>query len=183
MVTRNLAHPFTINQSSFGRYLNLSHKNIQTTAGNVLCKSQSYVIEPSLLRKSQMLKSSNISSYIERYCSFGQPDIDNRHIDTLVNDAELIITHADKGNIWVLQNTTNYVNECWRQLSNTQFYCKLSPSQHKTNVARCIIKLCKSMLEKGVLTSQEYRRLIFPPGEFRPRQFYILPKTHKDPHK
>ncbi len=43
-------------------------------------------------------------------------------IDRLISNPEIIIKPADKGNGIVIQNTTDYIAEALKQLSDIRFY-------------------------------------------------------------
>jgi len=97
-------------------------------------------------------------------------------IALLDDNPEIIIKPADKGGCIVIQNTTDYIAECLRQLSDTTFYepqtIDLTPT-HNQLVSEKVESLCN----KDAISAEVADYLVFS----RPCTacFYTLPKIHK----
>ena len=93
-------------------------------------------------------------------------------IKKLFNNPHIIIKPADKGSAVVIQNTTDYISEIDRQLSNTKFYKQLdhnSTQQHNVEVTNLLTEM---------LSVDEIDETCCIPMQPQPR-FYTRPKFHK----
>ena len=89
---------------------------------------------------------------------------EKRSIKNLFNDRTITIKPADKGGAVVIQNTTDYIKEAERQLSNENFYKKVTVdlTDHHTT---------------GEISSKVRNKLVG--GTRKTPQLYLLPKIHK----
>uniref|UniRef100_A0A803SUQ2 Reverse transcriptase domain-containing protein n=1 Tax=Anolis carolinensis TaxID=28377 RepID=A0A803SUQ2_ANOCA len=100
-------------------------------------------------------------------------------IKRLANMPEYTWKPADKGGAIVLLNTTDYIKEAERQLTNEHFYRTLN--KDPVDKIRSIIRtVCSEGLALGYISIQTHEFLIkqFP----RTPLFYMLPKIHKGIH-
>ena len=94
----------------------------------------------------------------------------------LSENPEIVIKKADKGSAVVVMNTTDYLREGYRQLSDPKFYTKLgydSTEEVATNVTNTLTK----MKEKGLISDKNFEHL--KPDHCTEARFYMLPKIHK----
>ena len=94
----------------------------------------------------------------------------------LSQNPEIVIKKADKGSAVVVMNTTHYLREGYRQLSDSKFYTKLGhdcTDQVATNVTKTLTK----MREKGLISDKNFEHL--NPANCTEARFYMLPKIHK----
>ncbi|KAL2094171.1 hypothetical protein ACEWY4_011483 [Coilia grayii] len=100
-------------------------------------------------------------------------------IKSLSRNQQLVIKPADKGGQIVMQDRCFYLQEAYRQLSDTTYYTPLSePLQPSTQVE---IRNCiNDMYDRKIISSKQ-RFYLYGPEEPRMRQFYLLPKIHKSP--
>ena len=94
----------------------------------------------------------------------------------LSENPEIVIKKADKGSAVVVMNTTDYLREGYRQLSDSKFYTKLGhdcTDQVATNVTKTLTK----MREKGLISDKNFEHL--NPANCTEARFYMLPKIHK----
>ena len=94
----------------------------------------------------------------------------------LSENPEIVIKKADKGSAVVVMNTTDYLREGYRQLSDSKFYTKLGhdcTDQVATNVTQTLTK----MREKGLISDKNFEHL--NPTNCTEARFYMLPKIHK----
>ena len=97
-------------------------------------------------------------------------------IESLSKDPNIVIKKADKGTAVVIMNTTDYINEANRQLSDTNFYLKQSHDLTETHSAK-ITEFLESMLESGEIDQKIFDAI--KPNKARTARFYFLPKIHK----
>ena len=125
------------------------------------------------LTQGELLNELNIAP---KYKRFNLPKSERKAIKSLANNDRVTINPADKGGKIVIQDTSDYIKECERQLHDTTYYRRLylDPTQ-KLN------KVIKSKLEKGVqdgnISPAEFEALYNP--DPRILNFYTLPKIHK----
>jgi len=93
----------------------------------------------------------------------------------------LIIKPADKGSATVLINRADYIKEAYRQLNNDKYYIKLDPSVNLGSNNK-IKNVLVNMLKDNFISDKQFNYLTGP-SEFRKRNFYLLPKIHKDKNK
>ncbi len=94
------------------------------------------------------------------------------------NKTHLIIKKADKGSATVLMKRENYIREAERQLSDSKFYTKLNQPIYPQTSEKIMTIL--NDLKKSRLLTELQVDYLKPPSSPRPRQFYLLPKIHKD---
>ena len=117
-----------------------------------------------VMLKAKKPKSSNLS--------------DNQKIalDNLRKNHDITIKPADKGGAVVVQNTSDYIDECDRQLSDTTFYRQIEndPTLKYNNTI-------KSSLLKGIKQNEIDNELFDQLIEKNPTaaRFYTVPKIHK----
>ncbi|GFO26034.1 hypothetical protein PoB_005253900 [Plakobranchus ocellatus] len=102
---------------------------------------------------------------------------DKRALKELKNNADIIIKPADKGGAVVVLNTTDYIAECTRQLSNATYYRKLNSDPTKKYNKRISDRL-EIGVRSGEIDSDTAKRLIVPHPV--PGRFYMLPKIPKE---
>ena len=97
-------------------------------------------------------------------------------LDNLKTNNDLTIKPADKGGAVVLQNTSDYIDECYRQLKDTTFYKQIDndPTSKYNN-------LIKSTLSKAVKNHEIDDEISQQLIEKHPSasRFYTVPKIHK----
>ena len=95
----------------------------------------------------------------------------------LESNKDIIIKPADKGGAVVVMNTTDYISECTRQLSNTSFYKKLDSDPINSHN-----KILKETISDGVQEEEIDPELLktLPVTHPKPGRFYILPMIHKE---
>src|SRR5207245_885690 len=71
--------------------------------------------------------------------------------------------------------------EAYRQLNDTKYYRKISSPIHPLNRPK-ITAVLTDMLKKSIISHKQFLFLTRP-TKYKPRQFYLLPKIHKEPDK
>ena len=94
----------------------------------------------------------------------------------LADNPEIIIKKADKGSAVVVMNTTDYLREGYRQLSDTKYNTKL-PNDPTDTIADNVTKTLSQMRHKGLITEKNFEHL--NPENCTEARFYMLPKIHK----
>ena len=92
---------------------------------------------------------------------------------SLSQDDSIVIKKADKSNMIVIMNKTDYIKEVERQLTDEKYYTRLAENPSKTieqNIVNCINKISETN------SAVEHE---FDPIPNNVPQFYILPKIHK----
>lgn len=97
----------------------------------------------------------------------------------LCNNRNIIFKSADKGSKIIIMDKQQYILEANRQLANTKHYIPIKDSiQKNTQIwTRAIVD--KLYSRKYITVKQ--RDFLYRPEDPRNRQFYLLPKSHKDP--
>ena len=103
----------------------------------------------------------------------------SNEITTLATQTRLIFNKADKGQNIVVQNRTDYIEECLRQLNNTNHYKKLDEPLYPSTAIRLKRLICE-LRTLDWITDKELSFLL-PPTTPKPRKLYTLPKIHKAP--
>ena len=98
-------------------------------------------------------------------------------IKSFKNNRNIIIKPADKGSAVVILDREYYINEGQRQLNDTKF-CEKTTSNHTGEVINRINLHIHNMLQRGEISQNTCNYLIT--DNDRTRQFYLLPKIHKD---
>ena len=110
------------------------------------------------------------------YRRFNLPKSERQAIKTLANNDKITIKPADKGGKIVIQDTTDYISECERQLENTMHYKRLY-----TDPTAELNSIIKNKLEQGIkdghISTEEFEALYN--RDPRTSNFYTLPKIHK----
>ena len=94
----------------------------------------------------------------------------------LQNNPHIIIKPADKGGCIVIQNTTDYINEAHRQLSDNRFYQPLSEDPTDAH-NQLVSEFIDSLVDRGAITQKVADFLVF--AKPRTASIYFLPKIHK----
>ena len=94
----------------------------------------------------------------------------------LSENSDIVIKKADKGSAVVVMNTTDYLREEYRQLSDAKFYTKLEydPTEE---VAEKVTKTLTQMKQKGLISDKNFEHL--NPVNCTEGRFYMLLKIHK----
>jgi hypothetical protein len=99
-------------------------------------------------------------------------------LNELRKNKNLIFKKADKGSIVVIMDKRSYITEGNRHLNNTDHYEKINgPIYPRT--AQQISDILNKLKSIGLISDKQLNFLL-PPSEPRPRQFYMLPKIHKE---
>ncbi|XP_048242459.1 uncharacterized protein LOC125374835 [Haliotis rufescens] len=98
-------------------------------------------------------------------------------INSLKNNSEIMIKKVDKGSAVVNLNTTDYIQEATRQLTDTNFYLKIDQDPIM-EFANEITQLLNKFFTKEEITYKIFNRLLRKHP--KPGQFYLLPKIHKN---
>ena len=94
----------------------------------------------------------------------------------LQNNPHIVIKKADKGSAVVIMNTTDYLREGYRQLSDGNFYTKLKDDP-TIDLSKKICQVLTDMKNVNLITEKNFNYLnIDNPKSGR---FYLLPKIHK----
>ena len=125
------------------------------------------------LTQRDILKELDISPSYRR---FNLPKSERQAIKTLANNDKITIKAVDKGGKIVIQDTTDYISECERQLENTVHYKRLY-----TDPTAELNLIIKNKLEQGIkdghISTEEFEVLYN--RDPRTSNFYTLPKIHK----
>jgi len=89
---------------------------------------------------------------------------------------DIVIKPADKGSGTVVMNRQDYLNECYRQLNNQQFYKKVNEDP-TDNITKRVRFYLNRLYSDNVIDNGTYYYLL-PQGP-KAGRFYILPKIHK----
>ena len=134
---------------------------------------------------------------LESFIAANQKDFDNRPVfkthfrsnlspqerkalEELKSRDDIIIRIADKGAAVVLLNRSDYLSECYRQLTDTKYYSKLD--HNPTDLYRLdVLNQVEDMYQNGEIdiTVKEYLQ----DCKCRTPEFYTIPKIHKIPLK
>lgn len=101
---------------------------------------------------------------------------EKKSMQNLTSRTDIIIKPADKGGAIVVLNTTDYLQEAYRQLNDLKFYERL-PGDPTEKYTRIVATELKKLLDEGRITRSEHK--LMRPVHPRPGRFYILPKIHK----
>jgi hypothetical protein len=99
-------------------------------------------------------------------------------LKSLQNNRKIVIKPADKGSSIVIMDRDNYITEGHRQLSNSSHYKKTNGPTHPKIRDRYNALLDK-IHNKSLINKKELEYLSVSDNP-RDRQFYMLPKIHKD---
>ena len=118
------------------------------------------------------LNRTKVSKYLKQNITNGE----KQAFKLLTSNKSITIKPADKGGAVVVLNTTDYINEGLRQLSDTKFYQETATdltAQHSLAVTEKI----KQMYENKEIDLHCHDYLLHIKG--RTSLFYMLPKIHK----
>ena len=76
----------------------------------------------------------------------------------LSENSDIVIKKANKGSAVVVMNTTDYLREGYRQLSDTKFYTKLEHDPTE-EVAEKVTKTLTQMKQKGLISDKNFEHL------------------------
>ena len=98
-------------------------------------------------------------------------------LKSLCENPDIVIKKADKGSAVVVLNTTDYLREGYRQLSDNSFYTQIDndPTQE---VGDKINHTLTKMRQKGLISNQNFEHLSCD-KTLKEGRFYLLPKIHK----
>ena len=102
--------------------------------------------------------------------------METRAMDNLKNRDDIVITKADKGGAVVINGVTEYIKEANRQLSDKNFYKKLThnpTSEHAALVDNAI----DNLKHRGALDEKTAKKL--KTDNPKTPKLYFLPKIHK----
>ena len=97
-------------------------------------------------------------------------------LKALTDNPEIVIKKADKGSAVVVMNTTDYLREGYRQLTDIKYYTKL-PDDPTDNIAQKVRETLAQMRQKGLISDKNFEHLA--PVDCTEARFYMLPKIHK----
>lgn len=100
-------------------------------------------------------------------------------LSNLQNNENLVIRKADKGNLLVLMDKSDYIYEAETQLSDQKYYCRID---HHINNSYLINPILLQAYTKKIIDIKLFKYLQ-PDVNAKPRKFYTLPKIHKDKDK
>jgi hypothetical protein len=98
-------------------------------------------------------------------------------LNSLKNNADIVIKPADKGSATVVISKYCYLTEAYRQLNNTHYYRRIDHSLLNSNVEKINDVLAKMRSERFI-SEKQHAYLMAKPTD-RGRVFYLLPKIHK----
>ena len=83
---------------------------------------------------------------------------------------------VDRGSAIVIMDTTDYLNECHRQLNDTKYY-KPVKKDPTAKFVREVTEVVREAYTSGVIADD--MRTVVTPNQPKRGRFYILPKLHK----
>ena len=101
-----------------------------------------------------------------------------KELTRLVDDRTIRISLADKGGAVVVQDTTAYIQEADRQLSDTTKYETLAKDP-TAKIAKVSNTLVTALHDSGHINDNTRDWAQIQPNDTRCHQFYTLPKIHK----
>lgn len=113
-----------------------------------------------------------------------EPNIPKEELQGLRNlkqNPDIIIKPADKGAGTVIMDRDAYIFEAEKQLNNPKHYRHLDEPIYP-QTAKKIATILKNLFEQEFIT-EDMLDFLMPDQEPRPRQFYLLPKIHKEKEK
>jgi len=167
---RIILHKFFIDKAPTP-YTPFTHRNPWTPPSNILDKNiiRAFIDTQWTLTQPQSFRR-----------TFNITVAQQKEIKRLATQTKLIINKADKGQNIVIQNRTDYINECLRHLNNTKHYTKLQEPTYPSTALK-LKRMVNALKTADWITDKELAFLL-PPTTPTPRKFYILPKIHKPPH-
>ena len=92
-----------------------------------------------------------------------------------VDNLEVVIKSADKGDVTVIMSSEYYYNMCMNELNKEQVYKRMGKNDPSKLVYRKVLEFANRY--KDTLTKKEYQFLT--QKEYRMANFYSVPKLHK----
>lgn len=102
-------------------------------------------------------------------------------IRTLRDDNSIIIRSADKGGSIVIMDAFLYNRECYRQLNDLKYYRPIPDTVSVSNSSK-INEVIYRLRDKGLISNKQFGFLLCDTSP-RLRNFYLLPKVHKEKSK
>ena len=102
-------------------------------------------------------------------------------LKSLRSNRDIVINVADKGSNVVIQNTSDYKTEIYRQLHCSHHYLRITEPIYPTTAIK-LTKILSRLKRSGFITPKQCTYLT-PPPDPRPRRIYTLPKIHKPPNE
>ena len=118
---------------------------------------------------------------VNKHGQFNLTTEEYRALKDLKNRRDLIIKSADKGGAIVVMDRELYIAEGLRQLNNKNYYKPLTEPLFHESAALIRNQLIR-LLDRGYINDKQFNYLS-PPVELKQRQFYLLPKIHKNRDK
>lgn len=97
----------------------------------------------------------------------------------LQNNGNIVIKPADKGSKIVIMDRQQYALEAHRQLNDTKYY-KIIDNSMQDQTQKHIHNIVQKLYHDKFISAKQ-RDFLFGSDPPRNRQFYLLPKIHKDP--
>ena len=184
----------TINQDRW--VINLSSKNINEQEKSVLSKGLNFAVTPyqlpveeyvaatelACLQMTDATKAaslrSNVTRILKKTRSIKQniTKEENKALDGLKKDKNVMILPADKGRVTVVMDTVDYNSKIDNLLADSNTYEKLNndpTNKYKTRVSSVL----KRLKDSGKISFNTWQKL-YPTAAETPK-FYGLPKVHK----
>ena len=196
---KNNTTPSNIIYNTVVKFLNLT-SNRTLDHLNILKKGPTYIPPPQLSTIQQqinnnIIESGNVDPWLIHwhknhtldlkiyYDKIKQAKIDISELKSLEQHNNIIILKADKNNCLVAMNITNYKEECYRQLSDNNYYTRIAQSKQADNIIS-LNEILSQHHNKKTISNATYNKLILETTyNYNTRKFYILPKIHKPKHK
>ena len=99
-------------------------------------------------------------------------------IKRLSTDTSITIKKADKGNAIVIMDTSDYIKEAERQLSDSNFYIEKDIDMSDIHREK-IVDILYTMWSKDEIDNKTFNFLKPTEESTRTSKFYFLPKIHK----
>ena len=170
--------------NQFGRRLKLTHRYHRSTYNyrRKFVEKSTFTPSDKSMHKDVLDTIKDITNEISKLkIPHHKNNLTNEEIQALKNlrkNTDIVIKPADKGSATVIMNKEDYINEGYRQLNDQRYYKKISnPIYPET--AEKVTDILFDLKKKYVIDNKQYLYLKSPENP-RPRQFYMLPKIHKD---
>jgi hypothetical protein len=172
--------------------VNLSSHVLTSDELKILSLGHSFVSKPAFLNPNQTKRQllsvvynkptiQEILTDLQKIkCPYNLNNSENKILNNLKNNPNIVITKADKGDSWVVLNKEDYIWECERQLNDASVYKPLAVSQMKVNI-KLFRNVLNNMLRKKDISKALFSKLSVKEDELKNRIFYTLPKIHKAP--
>ena len=97
-------------------------------------------------------------------------------MDELSKNDDFVFKKADKGNMIVIMDKQNYIDEAMSQLNKSKYYESISEPIY-TSTFEEVNSLLSELKNKRVINQSQLNYLT-PKDSARDRMFYTLPKVH-----